>query len=108
MATVTVELPDTVLAELRTLAMTRSCSVAQVAAERICSPRQETSSTPTQRAMQKLRDRGLIAPDESKLGPQLADTVRPVSYERRMELARKLSATGPLSEAIIEERRMGP
>lgn len=51
-----------------------------------------------------IRESGLFASPENKLGPELKKLSYPVSPERRAELAKKASIGKPLSQIIIEER----
>jgi len=51
-----------------------------------------------------IRESGLFAPPDKKLGPELQKLAHPVSAEERARLAKVLSRGKPLSEMIVEER----
>jgi len=60
--------------------------------------------TEQERLARFIRESGLFAPPDKKLGPELQELAHPVSEEERARLAKVLSRGKPLSEMIIEDR----
>jgi predicted transcriptional regulator len=104
MAALTVEIPDSVVAALETVARERHCSVSEVAAEKLRSgASREDALAQRDRILAQLVAEGRLTPPPSK--GAVSQEQRDKDTRRRMELARKLGKAGPLSEVIIAERR---
>lgn len=101
MPTLAIEVPDSVVAELETVAQERRCSVSEVLFERVSTTPVERSTNKRDQVLHQLREEGLLTPPSLTLSVEERERLD----KRRLELARKLGKAGPLSEIIIQERR---
>jgi len=115
MSQLTIQIPDILLRKLRKQADINDIPVDEWiidTLETIAEPvtlseyeQIDTELLSAEERMEKfLRESGLFATQENNIGPELEKLARPISAERRRELAKKASVGKPLSEIIIESR----
>jgi len=115
MPQLTLQISDSLLGKLRKQAEIYDISVDEWIVDRletIMEPvtfsehkQADTELLSEEERMEKLlRESGLFAAPEDNIGPELEKLARPISAERRRELAKKASVGKPLSEIIIEDR----
>jgi len=99
MVHLTIELPEELLVNLRTIAKERQSDIEEVVLERLIG--MEKDSLDRERLLAILKREGFL----SEVGADLKKIAHPISEQRREELKEKLSVGKSLSEIIIEDRR---
>lgn len=102
-----VHLPDDLFERLRREAEARRATpeeVALAALRQALAPTPDLAGSEGERLERFIRESGLFAPPERKLGPELEKLARDLSPEERERLAEALSRGKSLSEMIIEDR----